>query len=1397
MTGVLIEQQRAKADGGAVVDRYPLSPMQQGMLYHHLTAPGSGVDLEQIVCTLPEAVDAGALERAWQRVVDRHPALRTSLRWEGEPAPVQLVHARARVAIEPRDLRSLPTSEARREELDRFLAADRARGFRYDEAPLLRLTLFRLADAEYQLVWSFPHVLVDGNSFPTVLGEVFTLYDAAVRGEPEPALPAPRPFRAYVDWLARRDRSADEAFWRGALTGFGAPTPIVAPRSDADGKAAPDLGTATRELRLPEATTSALRQLGQAHGLTLNTFVQGAWLILLSRYTGEEDVVFGATRAGRRGTVEGAEETVGIFINTLPVRAQPAADRPALAWLAELRERQRAVRPHEHTPLVDVQRWSDLPPGAPLFETLIVFDTASLDSVLRARGGAFARRRFALYERTGFALTLNAYGEASLRLKLTHERGRFDDAAAERLLGHLAALLDGMAAKLPADPALTLGALSHLTPAEREQVLVTWNRAVALDVPTDRRVHHFIEAQVARTPDAVAVTAGGRSLSYRELNERANRLARRLRASGVGPDDRVGICMRRSADLVVSIVATLKAGGAYVPLDPAYPADRIAYMLESSSATVLLTEAALASRLPAFAGPVVAVDAQWDAEIAREGAANLEGGPAPESLAYVLYTSGSTGKPKGVMVEQRNVVNLLAAMDQVLDDGRGPGVWLALTSFNFDISVVELLWTLTRGFQIVLYSEDDWKIAAAAGGGADGWQVQNGETIPELCARHGVTHLQCTPSRCTALLKDEEIRPSFRALRVVVLGGEAFSTALAEDLLSLVPGRVINGYGPTETTVYSVMHRITSYQQAIPIGRPVANTELYVLDAAMQPVHVGGVGELYIGGAGVSRGYMGRPDLTAERFLPHPFSDEPGARVYRTGDLVRYRPNGDMDYLGRMDHQVKVRGFRIELGEIEAVLRAHPGVGDAVVVAREDVPGDKRLVAYTVPRPGAAAPSAAALRERLRAELPSFMVPSHFVALDALPLTPNKKVDRKALPAPRLSAAEAAASSSSPPDGAAGARAAAAKPADDVEARLVAMWERMLGVRGVGVDDNFFELGGHSLLAMTMFGEIPREFGRKLPISALIQTPTIRGLAAQLRRPAGGAAASAPSSGTTPAARGAQETPTLFFVPTAGGELLGYRQLLARLPADQPWHGLQPPQRGDGAPPLDRIEDLAVYYVAELQRQQPHGPYYLVGWCVGGVVAYEMAQQLRIRGERVAMLMLIDANYPRASEPSLADRARAYGRLLARKGPADAARFIAEQVGHRISARLARPVPAAAPPSPGADDPCAVPMPGGTVLEADALSDALAARRYQPRPYDGRLILIWPSERPEMEEAFVNSREAWTKAARGGAEHHVLEGNHHSIMLEPRVQVMAPLVLDCARRAREAEAGTTAGSGGG
>ncbi|WP_438040320.1 amino acid adenylation domain-containing protein [Sorangium sp. So ce128] len=1051
---------RLLGPGRDVEDVYPLSPLQQGLLFHSLWEPGSGVYVQQVTCTLDGALDVDAFRRAWEAVIEHHGALRTTFAWEGADEPLQIVRRGAAVEIEVEDLRGAGDEE-QRARLSARIEKDRARGFDLARGPLTRVSLLRLGDQVHHVLWSHHHLLLDGWAAALVLRDAFSAYDALRAGRAV-ALSARRRYREYIAWLRERDASADEPFWRGALSGFSAATPLPLERparetseASAEGKS----GYGAKFVSLSEPATARLQRFAQQHHVTLSTLVQAAWALLLSRAARSDDVVFGVTVAGRSAPLAGIDAMAGLFINTLPLRVAVPQAATVTGWLRDLLTTTTELGPHEHTPLSQTRAFSAVPAGQPLFESLLVFENYPTDPRTLQGLPGLGVRDVAFTDQTNYPLTLLALPGNRLQLCLSYDRQRFDEETASRLLD----LVEGALGQLVRRPEARVGELSLPGELESRRVVTEWN-ATEKAYPGERLVHELFEAQAERTPDATAVIFGERRLSYRELNVRANRVAHALRRRGVGPDVLVAIAAERSIELVVGLLGILKAGGAYVPIDPDYPADRIAFMLDDAAASVLLSQWPVASRLPPHRAEVLCLDADR-AKIDREPATNPAVAVSPDNLAYTIYTSGSTGRPKGAGNSHRGLLNRLQWMQErygLTPDDRV----LQKTPFSFDVSVWEFFWPLMTGAGLVVARPGDHR---------------DGERLIELITRNAVTTLHFVPPMLQAFLETPGAA-SCRSLRRVVCSGEALPAELARRCFERLPDAELhNLYGPTEASIdvtyWACQRQDTS--ASVPIGAPIANTQIYLLDRHGQPVPVGVAGELYIGGVGLARGYHRSPALTAERFVPDPFGAAPGGRLYRTGDLARHRPDGAIEFLGRLDHQVKIRGLRIELGEIEARLLQHPDVQEAIVVARDEAHGGKRLVAYVAGK-GGAAPEPAPLQAWLAEALPAYMVPAPILVLDRLPLSPNGKVDRRALPAPDATAA---------------ARRAYVAPRTEAERILAEVWAEVLHRDRVGIEDNFFELGGDSIVTLQV---LSRAFQRGLQLTPkqLFENPTVAEAAA-------------------------------------------------------------------------------------------------------------------------------------------------------------------------------------------------------------------------------------------------------------------------------------------------------------
>jgi amino acid adenylation domain-containing protein/non-ribosomal peptide synthase protein (TIGR01720 family) len=1059
----------AASTAGRIEDLYPASPMQQGMLFHTLQAPESGVYIVQIGITLNVDLDVQAFERAWERLIERHPAMRTAFVWEGLDTPLQAVQARVEPAWLHLDWRSLPADE-QAQRLAAHLEEDRRRGFDLHRPPLLRFCLIRLGEQSYRFVWSLHHLITDGWSSPIVLRELFALYKALAAGE-EPRLGRPRPYREYIAWLVQQDLEAAEEFWRRTLAGFSAPTSLGVDRGAS--AAAPSAGAyGSRTAVLPAVTSEGLRALSRHHQLTLNTLLQGAWALLLVRYSGDEDVVFGAVASGRSAPVEGIEQMVGLFINTLPVRARLAPEAELLTWLRGLQEHQSEVRQHEHSPLSQVRAWSEVGPGSPLFESILIFENYPVDDeVQREVGESLRVGEVRAREQTNYPVTVVVEPGRRLALEIAWDGSRIDEPAASRMLHHLQTALEGMLD----DIRRPLAAVPLLTPGERHQILHEWNDSRA-GGSEDLGLHELFARQAARAPDAPAVMFDGRPLTYGDLGRWAGGLAHRLRGLGLRQGARAGFCLQRSPAALAAMLGILEAGAAYVPLDPESPPERLAAIVADSGMELLLTDGHLARALAGLPVRMLILDAALEppaGEGARGGAHRTE----PDGCAYVIYTSGSTGVAKGVEVTHRGAVNYVRGMLQRVPLGPGDRI-LLFAPLSFDASVVQIFPALASGACVVVHPNP---------------RELTSEDLLALCERERLTVFDLPGAVWRQWVQDvAALRPPLPVhLHTFLTGGESVPAAVFREWAGLTGRRVtfLSSYGPTEATVAASVFVTDngpgerSWSQ-VPIGRPLPNVRLHVLDRWLRPSPVGVPGQLFVGGPGLARGYLGRPDATAEVFLPDPLPPgqrgEPGGRLYRTGDLARSLPDGNLEFLGRADHQVKVRGFRIELAEIETALSRFPALREAVVLLREDRPGDKRLVAYIVPHEPAAAPTVSDLRGFLAEALPPYMLPSAFVTLEAIPVLASGKVDRAALPAPDADRPDLG-----------GAYVA---PRTAEEELLARVWAQVLRVEKVGVFDNFFELGGDSILSIQIIARASQA-GLRLTPKQLFDHQTVAELA--------------------------------------------------------------------------------------------------------------------------------------------------------------------------------------------------------------------------------------------------------------------------------------------------------------
>ena len=1037
---------------------HELTPTQEAMLLYALYAPDSSAYFEQFCYSYRGPLNVDALADACEQIINRHRILRASFCWDDENRAQQIIPDHVELPFTFCDWSECSAAE-QDDRLSAFLRHDQKTGFDLAKAPLIRLAVIKMSEDDFRIVISNHHLVLDGWSMGIFRREVSQTYQALIRDE-HLELPTPPDFQEYVKWLERAPSTQAESFWRNELSGFTAPNALPIDRAPGRLPAA-DEEFDEQLIGLPAGLSRRLQDRARASRVTMSTMVQAAWAVLLSRYCDTEDVLFGITVSGRPYDFPEIDSMVGLLINTLPLRVRVSLHEAAASCLQKIQYKAAEIREYETTSLKQIHEWSEVRQNhMPLFESLVVFENfVGHDSSLNL-GGKIELTQTHL-ARTNYPLTLVINPDEELGVRAVYHRSRFEAETINRLLNHFVMILESFARGLD-QPIATV---NLLTGAERQKLLSDWSTASPA-APVLEPLHRSIEAQAARIPHAIAVEHEAGRLTYAELNARANQLAHFLSSQGVVSDSLVGICLERSLDMIVAVLAVLKAGGAYVPLDPAYPKDRLALMLDDSGAQLLLTRESLQERFSNFGGRFVAIDREANA-IAGKSTENLLGGEAMESLAYVIYTSGSTGKPKGVMIEHRALANFAAAASDQYAITQQDRV-LQFASLCFDASAEEIFCTLSRGATLVLRTD------AMLTSPKQFLQTSEALGITVLDLPTGYWH-----HLAAAVSADELEIPG--SLRLVILGGEQAQSEHVERWVKRTNGKVrlLNTYGPTEATVVTTTFDLSAHQAGEPvaIGRPIRGASVYVLNEALQPVPAGLSGELYIGGASVSRGYLKQPELTTRKFVTNPFAD---GRLYRSGDVVRFLPEGNLEFLGRVDNQVKIRGFRIELEEVEQSIRIHPAVSDAVVTVHQDADGDKRLCAYVVLKePNSLTVND--LRSFLKAGLPAHMRPGSWMILDSLPQMPNGKVDRKALPAPDGERPQVESNFIAP--------------RTPTEELLAGVWCSVLKLEQVGINDNFFELGGHSLLAARVFSELQRKLNIELSLVDIFSAPTIAELA--------------------------------------------------------------------------------------------------------------------------------------------------------------------------------------------------------------------------------------------------------------------------------------------------------------
>ncbi len=1321
---------------------YPLSYGQQALWFLYQMAPESVAYNIFSTVRIRSTLDIPNLCRAWEKIVDRHPILRTTYTtYEGKP--VQLVHEQQEVNIQVTDA-SFWSQDYLREQI--FAETDRP--FNLERDSVLRVNLFTRSAQEHIFLLTMHHIASDSWSVDLLLNELQVLYDSETQKVSQEqtevasdSLPKNKPYTEFVPWQSEMlSGSRGEKLWEYWQKQLAGELPILNLPTDQPRPPVQTYRGDSHIFKLDEQLIQELRNVALVFGTSLYKILLAVFYVQLYHYTNQEDIFIGSPMLGRWGREFKA--TVGYCVNPVVLRTSVSGSATFKEFLAQVSNTVKEAQKHQDYPfslLVErLQPERDLS-RSPLYQVSFTWQKQrwykpGKNSLKRQERGLQMEPYLLGHQRgTDFDLDVMVMEiQGLLQVCWQYNTDLFNAATISRMTRHFQTLLEAIVEA----PDQRVGELPLLTESERYQLLVEWNNTTK-EYPFDKCIHQLFEEQVRKTPHSVAVVHEDEQLTYQELNERANQLAHYLQTLGVEPEVLVGICVERSPLMVVGLLAILKAGGAYVPLDPAYPGERLAYMLSDSQVKVLLTQEKFASSLPVSAARVIYLDSDWP-----NIGAHSEENPLTEvnasNLAYVIYTSGSTGKPKGVMIEHRSIVNFTSSAIAIYNITQSDRV-LQFASIAFDAAVIEIFPCLSAGGTLVLRTDD---------------MLVSGSRFVQRCREWGITMMDWPTSHWHQVMVElaaaEETLPE--SLRVVSVGGEAVCLETLKLWQRCVKGlanppQLLNGYGPTETTAVATYYDLSEFIAknpaafCVPIGTPIGNLTTYILNHHLQPVPIGVPGELHIGGLGLARGYLGRPDLTAEKFIPNPFSNEREARLYKTGDKVRYRPDGNIEFLGRIDDQVKIRGFRIELGEIETALCQHPEVRECAVIVRTKESGDKQLVAYVVPKLSTL--TASKLRSFLQQKLPNYMVPVAFVVLESLPLTPNGKVDRRALPTPDKSSFT---------------DTGFVPPSNALERQLAQIWSEILDVESVGVKDNFFALGGHSLLAIRLMAKIQQELGKSLPLVTLFQSPTIADLANLIKTEK-----DIPTDFCLVPIQPKGNKSPFFCVHAVGGDVLCYADLAGHLGLEQPFYALRSLGLDGSCEPLTRIEDMAATYIKALQTIQPEGPYQLGGWSMGGAIAFEMAVQLRASGQTVSLLALIDSYVPIQKFKGsllmdeailLADWVKNLSGLSnkALSISAETLRLLEAQEQLNYVLEQAKEV-GLLPKEMGQKQ--------GSSLFRVFKANSQAIARYTPQPYLGRITFFYADEsmKPNQDPSL-----GWAAVAAGSITTHNIPGNHYSII---------------------------------
>ncbi len=1335
---------------------YPLSYGQQGLWFLYQLAPESAAYNIAFTARIRSSLNIPALQRACQKLIVRHPTLRTTFEQKGDRV-WQTVHENQQVDIDLIDASSWNWDKLNEEVVDSY-----KRPFDLEKGPVVRVSLFTRSEQDYIFLLNLHHIVVDGFSAGILLNDLRLLYQSENTGRTLSLPEINWQYQDFVRW--QKDTVVSPvgenlwSYWKNQLAGNLSPLELSSKKSQIS---IPKYQGSTYTFELTPELTLKLKKMALAEGVTLYMTLLAVFQVLLYRYTGQEDIVIGSPIEGRSKSE--FIKTVGFFVNVIALRSNIASNLSFSELLTQVRQTVLDAIAHQDYPSTLLVEKLQLEQNLSLTRLLRVsFNLMKLQEIgedieLSVYSNAKAKENWGGLRLEPFVLSQQE-GQNDLIFDMMETKESlvglfryntelFDAETISRMAGHFQTLVESVVI----DSSQRISSLPLMKKSEQQNLLKKSSNT-PIQYSQSLCIHQLFEAQVKKTPNAIAVEFHNKKLTYQELNQYANQLARYLRRLGVKPEVLVGIHIERSLEMMIGLWGILKAGGAYVPLDPAYPQERLSLMLSDSQVSVLLTQERLEKNFSASDSDIeiVCLDRDWN-KISQESNANPENHNHSTNLAYVIYTSGSTGKPKGVMIEHQSLVNFTQIAKIEYKITKSDRI-LQFASISFDTATEEIYPCLTSGATLILRSEE---------------MVASVPQFLQRCQEMKLTVLDLPTAywhQWMAELETVNLNTP-ESLRLVIIGGEQVHSdkvAVWQKLLGdLAPqgGRanrltLVNTYGPTEATIVATSYKLetsasVNLNRPIPIGKAIGNVGVYIVDRHLNIVPIGVKGELCIGGANVARGYLNRPSLTQEKFIPNPFNKEAGDYLYKTGDLARYLDDGNIEFLGRIDSQVKIRGFRVEIGEIEALLDKHPQIQEAIVIACDTPSDSKRLIAYIIPRQEK--PTANELRRFLREKLPEYMVPSVFTTIDTLPLSPNGKVDRNALLAIDISHSTQSDS--------------LVLPRNTVELQLAQIWAEILGVQHIGVQDNFFDLGGHSLLVGRLISKIERQFGKKLSLADLFRGATVEQLALLINQQA----EAQPWSPLVPIQPQGNRIP-FFCIHPVEGNVICYGYLSRSLGLEQPFYALQSPGLNNNQQPLDCLEDLAAYYIETIQKIQPQGPYKIGGWSLGGVIAFEMAQQLNSSGHQVVSLTLIDSYTPKAINiEAPVDKNTSvnyfFQALFLNAGlPKPVTKLEQNKLDDRLNYILEQGKKASILPSE---------------LKLEQIrrmfrvyrSNYLAMYRYQPQPYPGKITFLCASEKIDQASQYPN--QDWEKLAGEGLEIYLIPGNHSTIIREPHVSVLA------------------------